>query len=109
MVLIERNIFIFMIYNNRAMEIVTSQDRSMCFRFDIINPRDVKDLKFYTNGGKNILVVFTKQGSFYLSVSHNFGQSFESPQKVMDLTGEIKDIQMLMQNDQFVIAVQERI
>jgi hypothetical protein len=27
----------------------------------------------------------------------------------MDLAGEIKDVQMLMQNDQFVIAVQERI
>jgi len=58
---IQTNIFIHMNYNNRAMEIVTSQDRSVCFRFDIVNPRDVKQLKFYTIGDKNILVIFTKQ------------------------------------------------
>lgn len=91
------------------MEILASQDRTMCFRFDIADLGDVSYLKFYTNGGKNILVVFAKEGSLYLSVSHDSGQSFDQPQKAMDLAGEIKDVQMLMQNDQFVIAVQERI
>ena len=91
------------------MEIITSQDQTMCFRFDVIDSRDVSNLKFYTNGGKNMLVVFVKQGSMYLSVSHDYGQSFDQPEKMMDLAGEIKDVQMLMQNDQFVIAVQERI
>ena len=91
------------------MEIITSQDQTMCFRFDIIDSRDVSNLKFYTNGGKNMLVVFVKQGSMYLSVSHDYGQSFDQPEKMMDIAGKIKDIQMLMQNDQFVIAVQETI
>jgi hypothetical protein len=92
----------------RAMETLTSQASSHCFKFDIADAKDITNLKFYTNGGNNILVIYAKQQDVYLSVSRNYGESFDRSQKVMELSGEIVDVQMLMKNEQFVIAIQER-
>jgi hypothetical protein len=91
------------------MEILGSQATTKCFRFDLIDTKAVTNLKFYTNGGKNMIVVFARERALYISVSRNNGQSFDQPQKVMDISGEIVDVQILMKDDQFVIAIQERI
>jgi len=91
------------------METLTSQTTSHCFNFDIEDIKDITNLKFYTNGGSKILAIYAKQVDVYLSVSRNYGQSFDQSQKVMEISGEIVDVQMLMKNDQFVIAIQEKI
>jgi hypothetical protein len=91
------------------METLASQTNSHCFKFDIADMKDITNLKFYTNGGNNMLVIYAKQHDVYLSVSRNYGQSFDQSQKVMETSGEIVDVQMLMKNDQFVIAIQEKI
>jgi hypothetical protein len=93
----------------RSMEILASQATTKCFKFDIINTKAVSNLKFYTDGGKNMIVVFVKERAVYVSVSRNNGQSFDEPQKVMDVSGEIMDMQILMKEDQFVVAIKERI
>jgi hypothetical protein len=90
------------------METLTSQTSSHCFKFDNVDMKDVTNLKFYSNGGNNILVIYSKRQDVYLSVSRNYGQSFDQSQKVMEISGEIVDVQMLMKNEQFVIAIQER-
>jgi hypothetical protein len=91
------------------METIASQSSSHCFKFDMIDSKDITNLKFYTNGGNNMLVIYVKERDLYLTVSRNYGQTFDQSQKVMEISGEIVDVQMLMKNDQFVIAIQEKI
>jgi len=91
------------------MEILSSQATTKCFKFDLLDTKAVTNLKFYTNGGNNMILVFAKDRAMYISVSRNSGQTFDDPQKAMDISGEIVDLQILMKNDQFVVAIQERI
>lgn len=91
------------------MEVLTSQTSTRCFKFDTGGSEDLANLKFYTNGGSNMIVFFVRKHTGYLSVSRNNGRSFDEPQKVMDVIGEIVDVQMLMRDLQFVVAIQEKI
>lgn len=91
------------------MEVTTSEYSSKFFKFDIVDLKDTCNIRFYQASGSNILVVFVKDGNLYLSVSYNHGEGFDEPQKVMDIAGEVKDIQILSKGNQFVIAILERI
>ena len=55
-------------------------------------------------------MTFIKDGSLYLTISFDCGQTFEEPRKIADVNSEaITDIQVLAREDQFVVAIKERL
>jgi hypothetical protein len=83
-------------------------DESFEFDFTGIN---LDTVEFYPiENTRTIVMIFIKDGGLYLTISFDCGQTFEEPRKIADVNSEaIKDIQLLANEDQFVVAVKERI
>jgi hypothetical protein len=78
------------------------------FRFDGVKNENISDLKFYRTGDCIYSVwLDNSDNGIYLSVSINSGERFSSPQKVMSTNGNVRDLQILAKDDQFVIALIE--
>ena len=81
-------------------------DHEKEFRFDNVEKENVSDLKFY-RAGDCIYAAWMERSDngIYLSVSINSGQIFSRPERVMKTNGNIRDLQILAKEDQFVIAL----
>jgi hypothetical protein len=90
------------------------------FKFVRPKNRNISDLKFYSikyNEGegerKKVIVyaIWLDNGDkgIYLSLSINSGENFSREEKVMNTSGNIRDLQILAKHDQFVIALIETI
>jgi len=77
-----------------------------CFVFKWEDLKKVANLRFYSAGGKIIIVTYEKDGRLYVSVSFDCGQSFLEPRiAIQEIGGSIKDIQIAAKDNQFVIAL----
>jgi hypothetical protein len=88
-------------------------DGTLCcgasFQFDFtgIDPSSVRFYAF--EGTRIILVVYVKDGALYFSISFDCGETFQEPKKILDIKGDIKDIQILASEDKFVVALKESV
>lgn len=83
----------------------TNECCGTCFRFDLVNFDEVSDLTFHKADGNTILVVYTKDGRLYFSISYDCGQTFEPPEEMTDIGGMVKDVRILTKGDQFVVTL----
>jgi hypothetical protein len=77
-----------------------------CFDFPIEGKENVE---FFAKDGTIILVTYTKNGSVYMEISFDCGQTWLGPIKIMDLQGNLKEIKLLAKNKKFVVATIESI
>lgn len=78
------------------------------FTFDNVESENVSDLQFYITGDCIYAVwMENNDNGIYMSVSINSGKIFSQSQKVMNTNGNIRDLQILAKDDQFVIALIE--
>jgi hypothetical protein len=77
------------------------------FEFDF-EKADPGSVNFYAFEGTNvIMVVYTKNGKLYFDISFDCGKTFQGPKNMLDLRGEVNDIQILASEDKFVVALKE--
>jgi hypothetical protein len=76
------------------------------FPFDFTGKSSVR---FYGVEGNIIIVVYVKDGAFYIAVSCDCGQNFSEPRKLAAIEGQIKDIQIFQKHGQFVVGFIETI
>ena len=80
------------------------------FTFDKVKNEEISDLQFYRTGECVYAVWMRKiENGVYLSISINSGQKFSDPQKVMNTNGNVRGLQILAKDEQFVIALIETI
>jgi hypothetical protein len=85
------------------------------FEFARAKNKNISDLKFYSlRYDKRRVFIYVvwldnDDKGIYLSVSINSGDTFSREQKVMNTSGNIRDLQILAKDDQFVIALIETI
>jgi hypothetical protein len=80
------------------------------FKFDKAKNEEISDLQFYKTGECVYAIWVGKyDNGIYLSVSINSGQKFSDPQKVMNTNGDVRGLQILAKDEQFVIALIETI
>jgi len=77
------------------------------FRFNL--GENGSGLQFYRTGDYIYAIWMEKSDNgIYMSISINSGQKFSLPQRVMSTNGDIRDLQILAKEDQFVIALIEK-
>lgn len=68
---------------------------------------DISQQQFYTTE-TSLITTFLKNDGLYMSVSYNNGRTFSEPKKIIkDIKGVVTDIQILTNNDMFVMALKE--
>jgi hypothetical protein len=77
------------------------------FNFDGIDPGSVRFYAF--EGTRIIIVVYIKDGKLYFDISFDCGRTFQGPKKMVDIQGQVKDIQILASEDKFVVALKESV
>ena len=82
------------------------QSYGQFLKFD---PTGLETLRFYAAGDRTLLVTYAKDEYVYLSISFDCGARFVNTEKIMKIKGEIKDIQILAKDNQFVVAIKETV
>lgn len=90
------------------MSSISQYDRK--FKLDCLIGRNISQLKVYITG-ECVYAIWLDNDDYgiYLLVSINSGESFSQPQKVMNTNGNVRELQVLAKEDQFVIALIETI
>jgi hypothetical protein len=83
-----------------------SQCCNSCFNFDRTG---LQNVKFYVAGGTTIVVTYSQGGSVYTRISFDCGATFSEPRKILGLKGQLKNLEVLAKDDQFVVATLERV
>lgn len=87
-----------------SMDIGT-QCCNSCFEF---SRAGLQNVKFYVAGGTAIVVTYTKDGVVYTRISFDCGATFGEPKQILVLKGQLKTLEVLAKEDQFVVAIVER-
>lgn len=82
-----------------------SQCCGVCFPFKIVNVEEVTNLMFYPGGGNVVIVTYVKDGKLYFSISFDCGLNWQEPREVLEIGGNVKDIQISAKDKQFVIVL----
>ena len=71
------------------------------------NFKDISKQQFYTTE-TCLITTFLKNDGLYMSVSYDNGKNFSEPKKIIkDIRGIVTDIQILTNNEKFVMAFKE--
>lgn len=84
----------------------TLQTKSSLFNFDFIG---LKNVMFHAANDETILVTYVRDEYLHLSVSFDGGAHFAEAKKILQLRGDLKDVQVLARDSQFVVAIKETI
>jgi hypothetical protein len=82
------------------------QSESNLFNFDLTG---LKNVTFHAANDDTILVTYVKDGSLHLSVSFNRGIQFVQAEKILQIKGDLNDVQVLAKDTQFVVAIKETV
>ncbi len=76
------------------------------FNFDLAG---LENLRFYAASDRPVLATYVKDGYIHLSLSLDCGAMFNRTEKILKVNGEIKDIQVLAKDNQFVVGIKETV
>jgi hypothetical protein len=82
------------------------QDRGEFFNFDLAS---LEHVRFYAANDHTVLATYVKDGSVSLSMSLDGGATFINSENILKVHGDIKDIQVLAKDNQFVVGIQETV
>jgi hypothetical protein len=82
------------------------EDGKQFFNFDLAG---LEYLRFYAANDRTVLATYVKDGYVQLSISLNGGAIFISSEKILKVNGDIKDIQVLAKDNQFVVGIKETV
>jgi hypothetical protein len=83
---------------------IGSQCCNSCFNF---NRGGLQNVKFYVAGGMAIVVTYTRDGVLYTRISFDCGATFSEERQILQLKGQVKALEVLANDDQFVVAIIE--
>jgi hypothetical protein len=84
----------------------TVENCEQFFNFDL---GGLEYVKFYAVNDRAVLATYIKDGHVHLSISLDRGASFMKSERILKVNGEIKDIQALARENQFVVGVKETV
>ena len=82
------------------------QSESTLFDFDLTG---LKNVMFHAANDETILAIYVKDEYLHLSISFDHGVKFVKAEKILQLKGDLKDVQVLAKDSQFVVAIKEKI
>jgi hypothetical protein len=80
--------------------------RERVFNFDL---SDLQNIKFHAANDEIILATYVKDGYLYLTMSFDRGVKFVNAERILMLKGDLNDVQALVKDRQFVVAIKESI
>lgn len=84
----------------------TLQSETSLFNFDSTG---LEKVAFHAANNETILVTYVKDEYLYLSISFDRGIKFVQAEKILQIKGDLKDVQVLAKDTQFVVAIKETI
>lgn len=84
----------------------TLQNETSLFNFDSTG---LKHVMFHVANNETILVTYVKDEYLYLSISFDRGIKFVQVEKILQIKGNLNDVQVLTKDAQFVVAIKETI
>jgi|SRR5689334_13670650 hypothetical protein len=83
-----------------------TENSEQFFTFDLAG---LENVSFYAANDRTVLATYVKDGYIHLSLSLDRGAMFIRTEKILKTKGEIKDIQVLAKDNQFVIGIKETV
>lgn len=73
----------------------------------LLDQSGISDIKIYQGPKCTIIIAYRKNNKVHMLISYDCGKSFVEKHEVFDVVGKIRDLQILADESQFVIALIE--
>lgn len=79
------------------------------FSLDFLNMHEISNLQIYQGPQCTIIIVYEKNKKIHMAISYDCGKTFSEHVQIMEIEGKIKQIEILADHSQFVVALLETI
>jgi hypothetical protein len=94
-------------YINALFQLIMDTGTQCCNSCFDFSRAGLQNVKFYVAGGTVIIVTYTQGGVVYTRISFDCGATFSEPRQILALKGQLKTLEVLARDDQFVVATVE--